>query len=162
MKLLVVAAALAGAASLSACATITRGTSTTWKVESTPGGASVNTSNGFSCQATPCSFRMPRKSEFRATIAKAGYKTVEAFVGNRVTGAGGAGMAGNVIFGGIIGGAVDAGSGAMLDLRPNPLIVTLEAGEGTVSLSQQQAETVSAEALAARSGKTKAKSTGTK
>jgi hypothetical protein len=34
-------------------------------------------------------------------------------------------MAGNILIGGIIGGAIDATSGAMNDLKPNPLIVTL-------------------------------------
>ena len=44
-----------------------------------------------------------------------------------VVGAGAAGMAGNVIVGGIIGGVVDVASGAMLEIRPNPLQVALEA-----------------------------------
>ena len=34
-------------------------------------------------------------------------------------------MAGNILFGGLIGAAVDAGSGAMYDLKPNPVEVTL-------------------------------------
>ena len=40
---------------------------------------------------------------------------------------GSAGMAGNVILGGLIGAAVDANNGATQDLVPNPLRVTLEA-----------------------------------
>ena len=39
---------------------------------------------------------------------------------------GGAAMAGNVVFGRIIGAAVDSGSGAMLELVPNPVNVTLD------------------------------------
>jgi len=35
-------------------------------------------------------------------------------------------MAGNIFVGGIIGVAVDAGSGAMNDLVPNPVNVTLD------------------------------------
>jgi hypothetical protein len=35
-------------------------------------------------------------------------------------------MAGNVILGGVIGAVADASSGAMNDLVPNPLNVTLE------------------------------------
>lgn len=35
-------------------------------------------------------------------------------------------MAGNVVFGGLIGAGVDAGTGAMLELVPNPVKVTLE------------------------------------
>lgn len=53
-------------------------------------------------------------------------------VDNHISTAGGAGMAGNVIFGGLIGIGVDASTGAMRDLAPNPIEVTLEEGEGTV------------------------------
>jgi hypothetical protein len=35
-------------------------------------------------------------------------------------------MAGNVIVGGIIGAGIDAGTGAMLNLVPNPVVLTLE------------------------------------
>lgn len=34
-------------------------------------------------------------------------------------------MAGNILFGGLIGAAVDAGSGATKELKPNPLNVRL-------------------------------------
>ena len=40
--------------------------------------------------------------------------------------AGGAGLAGNVLLGGVIGLGVDAATGAAFDLVPNPLKVTLE------------------------------------
>lgn len=118
--------AVAAATALAGCATITRGTNTAWTVETTPGGAAVKTSNGFACDATPCSFKMPRKSEFTVTITKPGFKTVTTNVVHKVSGGGGAGMAGNVLVGGLIGAGVDASSGAMLDLVPNPLKVTLE------------------------------------
>ena len=42
----------------------------------TPGGAAVKISNGFARDATPCSFMMPRKSQFTVTITKPGLKTV--------------------------------------------------------------------------------------
>ena len=35
-------------------------------------------------------------------------------------------MAGNVLLGGVIGAGIDVASGAMLNLVPNPLVVTLE------------------------------------
>jgi hypothetical protein len=111
---------------LPACATITRGTSQDFKVESSPPGARVTTSNGFVCESTPCSFRMPRKPGFTATITLDGYATQEILVDSRMAGAGAAGLAGNVLIGGPIGGVVDATSGAMNDLTPNPLVVTLE------------------------------------
>lgn len=94
--------------------------------ETEPSGASVKTSNQFACDATPCTFKMPRKSEFGVTISKDGYKTWTGQVTTRVSGAGGAGMAGNVLVGGVIGAGVDVATGAMLDLDPNPLVVKLE------------------------------------
>ena len=146
MKSVVFAVAAGAALMLSACATVTRGTNTNWDVQTSPAGARVETTHGYSCAATPCSLKMPRKSAFQATITKPGYKTVTATVGNRVSGGGGGAMAGNILVGGIIGAGVDASSGAMLDLRPDPLLITLEPGEGTVSMNQQQSEAASASA----------------
>ena len=118
--------ALVGVAlSLPACATVTRGSSQQFTVESTPPGAQVSTSNGFECQATPCTFRMPRKDAFRITVAKDGYVAQTHEITSSVSGTGGTAMAGNLLIGGIIGGAIDATSGAMNDLKPNPLVVTL-------------------------------------
>lgn len=120
------AVALAAAAlTLPACATITRGASTDFTVESTPPGARVSTSNGFQCESTPCTFRMPRKNGFRVTVSREGYASQEVEVTSGVSGGGAAGMAGNVIFGGVIGAVVDGTSGAMKDLSPNPLVVVL-------------------------------------
>ena len=109
-----------------ACATITRGTNDVLEVQSTPGGAQVTTTNGYSCAQTPCAMKMSRRSEFDVDVTKAGYKPVRVHVTNKVKGQGGAAMAGNVILGGIIGAGVDAGTGAMLDLVPNPVVVVLE------------------------------------
>ncbi|MBW3617232.1 MAG: translation initiation factor 2 [Proteobacteria bacterium] len=149
-------AALAACASLGACATITRGTSTNWQVQTDPVGASVATSHGYNCPSTPCSIRMPRKSQFTATIAKPGYKTVEANIINRLSRGGGTGMAGNVLLGGPLGVGVDAVSGAALDLRPNPLVITMEPGSGTVALSSEQGEMLSNGAMTANKAATTA------
>ena len=118
-------------AGLAACATVTRGTHQAWTVETEPNGASIQTTNGLHCDSTPCTFRMERRSEFDVTITKPGYRTVTSHVTNVVSGNGGVAMAGNVIVGGVIGGAVDIASGAMLDIRPNPLHVVLEADDGS-------------------------------
>ena len=109
---------------LSACATITRGTNQNFVVESSPNEANVRLSTGQTC-ITPCTLRMKRKSEFAVTISKDGYQTQEAKVHGVVKGGGAAGMAGNVIFGGLIGAGVDARNGSMMNLTPNPLQVTL-------------------------------------
>ncbi|MFA4900435.1 MAG: PEGA domain-containing protein [Brevundimonas sp.] len=113
------------ALSLAACATMTRGTTQEFTVESTPPGAQATTSNGFECAATPCTFRMSRKDAFNITVSKEGYVSQTHEITSSMSGAGGAALAGNVLVGGIIGGAVDATSGALNDLKPNPLVVTL-------------------------------------
>lgn len=147
------ALALVGVAlSLPACATITRGSSQEFTVESTPPGARVSTSNGFQCDATPCTFRMSRKDEFRATVSLDGYVTQEHNIQSGMSGGGAAGLAGNVIFGGIVGGVVDASSGALNDLTPNPLVVSLRtpAEEAAWLASEaQRAREVEAAAAAA-------------
>jgi hypothetical protein len=43
-----------------------------------------------------------------------------------VPGTGAAGFAGNVLLGGLVGMGVDAATGAALDHKPNPVIVTLQ------------------------------------
>ncbi|WP_287882404.1 MULTISPECIES: translation initiation factor 2 [Paracoccus] len=118
--------ALCAAFSLAGCATITRGTKDVLVVNSTPAAAQVKLSNGESCDNTPCSFKVPRKSELNVLVTKDRCKPQQVRVTNRVAGGGGAAMAGNVLVGGIIGADVDAGSGAMLELVPNPVDVQLE------------------------------------
>lgn len=108
------------------CATITRGTNDALVVNSTPGGAQVKMSDGQTCNATPCTFKVPRKSELNVLVQKDRCQPQQIRVTNRVAGGGGAAMAGNVFVGGLIGVAVDSGSGAMLDLVPNPVNVSLD------------------------------------
>jgi hypothetical protein len=122
MKLL---AAVAAALSLSACATVTRGTTDTLIIQSDPPSARVQTTTGDTC-TTPCALKLPRKSELTVVASKPGYRTAEAYVTNRVSGGGGAAMAGNVLIGGVVGAGVDVGTGAMLDLTPNPVVFELE------------------------------------
>ena len=110
---------------LTGCATITRSTSQSFVIETNPSGADVRLSNGYSC-VSPCSLGMKRKPGFQVTISKDGYKTVTTTVTSQVSSGGGAGMAGNVIFGGIPGLVVDSVSGAMNELIPNPLVIKLE------------------------------------
>lgn len=106
------------------CATVTRGTTEAMIIESDPAGANVVLSTGETCM-TPCSLEKKRKDGFDVTIEKAGFETVEVTVVSQSSGAGAAGMAGNVVIGGLIGMAVDAGSGATKELAPNPIQVKL-------------------------------------
>ena len=65
------------------------------------------------------------KNGFRVTVSHDGYASQEIEVTSGMSGGGAAGMAGNVVFGGVIGAVVDGTSGAMKDLSPNPLVVVL-------------------------------------
>lgn len=123
---------LAVALMTTACATVTRGTTDEFIVETSPPGAQVSTTNNFSCDATPCTFEVSRKDEFDVTISKEGYETSVHSIVSEVSSGGTTGMIGNVLVGGIIGAAVDATSGAMNDFTPNPLIVTLTPLNGSV------------------------------
>jgi len=120
------AMALAGlSVSLPACATVTRGTTQQFTVESSPPGARAATSNGFACDATPCTFRMPRKDAFTVTVSREGYVDQTHSIDSRMSSGGGTALAGNILIGGLIGVGVDATSGALNDLTPNPLVVVL-------------------------------------
>ena len=110
---------------LSACATITRGTKDTFVINTNPSGATAITSHGYTC-TTPCSLSLPRKENFVVTVKKDGYCDAQGSVTPRTVGAGSAGMAGNVLLGGIIGIGTDAITGATKDLVPNPLEFILE------------------------------------
>lgn len=110
---------------LGACATIVRGTKQKFTIESSPPAAKAETSLGVTC-TTPCTVKVDRKTRFTVTVSKDGFETQTVKVGRKVTAEGGTiSFGGNWIIGGAIGMGIDAGSGAMFDLWPNPLVVTL-------------------------------------
>lgn len=111
---------------LSGCATVTRGSDDVLEIKTTPAGAQVQTSNGFSCSSTPCAIKMPRRSELVVEITKPGCRPTRINVTHKTADSGAAGIAGNVLVGGFIGLGVDAATGASQDLVPNPVEVTLE------------------------------------
>jgi hypothetical protein len=106
------------------CASITRGTTETFIVESDPLGADVRLSSGETCK-TPCTLTKKHNDKFMVFITKKDYEPVEVAVSHKTCDAGAAGMAGNVLLGGLIGVAVDAGTGATQELCPNPVKVAL-------------------------------------
>jgi len=124
MRLVALGGLAAAVVLLPACATITRGTNQDFVVESSPSQADVKLSTGQTC-VTPCTLRLKRKSQFTVTVSKEGYQTQEAKVHGVVKGGGGAALAGNAIFGGLIGAGVDASNGSMMNLTPNPLKIAL-------------------------------------
>ena len=134
---LAVATALALIASTAGCATVTRGSTEVLVVNTDPGGAEVEISDGHRCR-TPCSVELKRKHDYHVIVEKPGYERVDADVRSQIVGAGAAGMAGNVVLGGLIGAGVDAATGATRGLKPNPLDIKLVAEKPpapTVSLA---------------------------
>ena len=155
----------------SGCASITRGSMDTLVVNSTPDQADVHifkTNDEFKTlelkkntavmsdsgeefklhAVTPAKFELARKGEYKVLISKDGYKTAEYSVTNKFTVLGSSGIAGNLIFGGLLGIAIDSSSGALKDLTPNPLEVTLESEQKTdQDIDQAQSLPVEAEVL---------------
>jgi len=112
-----------GALFHSGCATVTRGTKDSLVIETEPPGAQVRVNGQVA--TTPCSFKLSRKFEGSVYISKTGYETLTVHVTSHVVTAGGVGMAGNVLIGGLIGAGVDVATGAMNSLSPNPIKVNL-------------------------------------
>ncbi|ORE91166.1 hypothetical protein [Aurantimonas sp. 22II-16-19i] len=110
---------------LSGCGSITRGTSEDVAINAQPEGTDIRTSNGHQCQ-TACVIKVPRKDAFTVIASKPGYQTETVQVSTEVSGGGAAGMAGNILLGGVVGIGVDAVTGAALDHTPNPVNIVLE------------------------------------
>jgi PEGA domain len=132
--------ALAATLFMGGCATITRGSSQTWVVETEPSGAEVKLSTGQTC-ITPCSLNLKRKTAFTAEVVKPGFASKSAPVSSSMDGKGTLALFGNIIFGGVIGIGVDVVTGATNGLKPNPLKIDLRddaAAAPAVSATQNQ------------------------
>jgi len=127
IKLLI---ALTASVSLSACATVTKGTNDTVKMTSEPSEARIvfkDTTLKYQPQTcvTPCEIELNRKRTYNATVSKSGYEDFVVVMVPKVSTSGGTAMAGNLLLGGIVGAGVDGLTGAMKDLSPNNLNVIL-------------------------------------
>lgn len=120
-----ISVAVAIAVSVSACGSIVRGTSEQVAFVTEPPGATMVSTTKYACPATPCSLVVDRTDEFDVTFAKPGYQPQTVPVRTAVVGAGAAGMAGNIVAGGLIGIGVDTATGAALDHTPNPVVARL-------------------------------------
>jgi len=121
----------------SACATVTKGTDDTVSFASEPPGAAVSFKevtgriNQSGC-TTPCTLELNRKYTYSVEMTKEGYQTWVGQLDPKMSGDGAAGMAGNILIGGVIGAAIDASTGAMNDLKPNPMVATLVPADAVV------------------------------
>ncbi|MEL8056278.1 MAG: hypothetical protein AAGK66_08995, partial [Pseudomonadota bacterium] len=114
-----------------ACATLTKGTDDTVTFESEPPRAFVTIvdTRGYlkdQICTTPCTIDLNRKWTYQIQFEKDGYEPAIQMLEPKISTDGVAGMGGNILLGGVIGMGVDASTGAMNDLKPNPMKVTLE------------------------------------
>jgi len=119
---------------LSGCATVINGTSQDFSINTDPVGARATLSTGTEC-VTPCEVSLKRRHDLRIDFEKDGYEPAYVLVQSRTGGA----IAGNILLGGIVGGAVDAANGATNHLEPQPLnlrLARLSSGDEPVLLDQ--------------------------
>jgi hypothetical protein len=102
------------------CGTIVHGSRQNVTINSDPSGATITLDNG-TVLTTPSSIRLERDTDYVATITKDGYQSQTIPINSVLSGW----LAGNIIFGGIIGGGVDAATGAAYTLTPNKLNLKL-------------------------------------
>lgn len=120
--------AVAIAAPCVGCASVTRGTTENISISSTPAGATAEITGldiPTAC-VTPCVVQAKRNADITVTVNKEGYEPQVIPLTKEIPGSGAAGFAGNVLLGGLVGMGVDAATGAALDHKPNPVIVTLQ------------------------------------
>jgi hypothetical protein len=111
---------------LGGCASATRGWTEQISIASSPSGAhaTVTGSENHTC-VTPCAIQVNRNSDLQVRLEMNGFEPEVVVLTKEIATSGAAGFAGNILLGGLIGMGVDAASGAALDHKPNPVIVTL-------------------------------------
>ncbi len=115
------------------CATLVNGKKEVFEVKTKPEGAMVKI-NGKKCES-PCSFELNRGTNYVVNIEKEGYQTKKIDIdGNSAD----AWLWGNVLIGGIIGLAIDYGSGAAYDFEPEGLNLLLVKDENAPKEEEQQ------------------------
>lgn len=113
---------------LTACASIMHGTHQDIGISSTPTSASVTIDNAASGQ-TPYVAKLSRKDNHIIHIAADGYQPADLTLTRSVSGW----VWGNLLFGGLIGLAVDAITGGLYKLTPDQLNATLAKQSASVA-----------------------------
>jgi len=108
---------------LNACGSIIHGTTQQVSISSAPTGAQVTVDN-MPLGETPVVGDLKRKDQHVVRVTLDGYAPYELALSRSVSGW----VAGNIVFGGIIGLAVDAITGGMYKLTPEQVNATLEMG----------------------------------
>ena len=103
------------------CATIIHGTKQRIGISSSPTGAKVSVDND-SVGVTPLFVNLKRKDDYIVTIELPGYQKAQLTITSSVSGW----VWGNIVFGGLIGLAIDAASGGLYELSPDQLNAELK------------------------------------
>jgi hypothetical protein len=112
---------------LAGCATIIQGTTQQIGVSSQPSGAVVKVNNQPMGQ-TPIVLNLKRRDSHTVTIELDGYQPYNQALTRSLSGW----VAGNIIFGGLIGLVVDAATGGMYKLSPEQIAPTLGMRQATL------------------------------
>jgi len=111
---------------VASCATIISGTQANLTISSNPDKAdfTIKTQSGLPIMAgkTPTVVPLPRGDNYVVDISLEGYKPQKVFITKDINMM----FFGNLIFGGIIGMLIDYSNGAMWDLSPDFIYVTLQ------------------------------------
>lgn len=107
------------------CASMMQGSTESAGISSNPDGATVFV-NGEIKGETPVILDLKRKSDYRIELKKEGYQDASASITHNVSGW----VWGNVLFGGLIGLAVDACAGGMYKLSTDTIHLDLIPEEG--------------------------------
>ena len=105
------------ALSLSGCATVTNGVNQQLEFQSIPSGAAIELASGETCE-THCSSELRRGRDTMVTYTLGGYDPATVYIQSRRGGEAS-------VFNGMIGGVVDASTGAANALYPSPVYVRL-------------------------------------
>lgn len=120
--------AVAGVAIIAACATIMHGSSQDVGISSSPTGAKVTIDN-MPLGMTPVVAHLRRKDNHVIKIEMDGYQPFEMPTTRKVSGW----VWGNIVFGGLIGLAVDAITGGLYNVNPDQVAGTLAKRTGSLN-----------------------------
>lgn len=104
------------------CATVIHGTSQDIGIASSPSGAEAYINPGNVTVTTPGTVTLKRKNNYTVSFKKEGYESSSATIASTSSGW----MWGNILFGGLIGFAIDLISGGGYKLEPNNILVELQ------------------------------------
>jgi hypothetical protein len=125
MKTALMALAMVFLVFLNSCATIISGTQQEVTVSSTPKAKiEIKADSGLLVYAgdSPAIVELPRKYSYTVTVQASGYSSQTLIISKQFN----AWFLGNLLLGGIVGGVVDAITGAMWNLEPSVVAVTLQ------------------------------------